>query len=210
MAAGSRSSKQARRSGHESRVAGIVDRIRRIPSGSVQTYGEIDPVAPRLVGLVLATTHHDLPWQRVIRADGGIPKGQRQRELLRWEGVPMRGDRVDIDRARILSSLPAVVADYLRAADACDVDALVLCFTNDAEITDEGRTWYGHAEIRRWREGPATTYEYRVELRGRQRITSHRHIVRVRLTGNFPGGNVDLRYRFTLRAGLISVLKIAP
>jgi alkylated DNA nucleotide flippase Atl1 len=88
------------RSRREARIAEIIDRIRDIPVGSVQTYGDIDPAAPRLVGRVLATTHEGLPWHRVIRADGSIPKGQRQRELLLGEGVPMRGDRVDLDRAR--------------------------------------------------------------------------------------------------------------
>jgi alkylated DNA nucleotide flippase Atl1 len=88
------------RSRREARIAEIIDRIRDIPVGSVQTYGDIDPAAPRLVGSVLATTHEGLPWHRVIRADGSIPKGQRQRELLLEEGVPMRGDRVDLDRAR--------------------------------------------------------------------------------------------------------------
>jgi len=81
-------------------VAAIIERIRDIPQGQVQTYGDIDPVAPRLVGRVLATTHDDLPWFRVVRADGTIPKGQRQRDLLIQDGVPMRGDRVDLDRAR--------------------------------------------------------------------------------------------------------------
>ena len=78
----------------------IVERIRDIPRGHVQTYGDIDPVAPRLVGRVLATTHDDLPWFRVVRADGTIPKGERQRSLLIEDGVPMRGDRVDLERAR--------------------------------------------------------------------------------------------------------------
>ncbi|TMF53382.1 MAG: cysteine methyltransferase [Chloroflexi bacterium] len=78
----------------------IVERIRDIPRGHVQTYGDIDPIAPRLVGRVLATTHDDLPWFRVVRADGTIPKGERQRSLLIEDGVPMRGDRVDLERAR--------------------------------------------------------------------------------------------------------------
>ena len=81
-------------------MAAIIERIRDIPQGQVQTYGDIDPVAPRLVGRVLATTHDDLPWFRVVRADGTLPKGQRQRDLLIQDGVPMRGDRVDLDRAR--------------------------------------------------------------------------------------------------------------
>ena len=82
------------------RVALIIKRIRSIPPGSVQTYGNIDPEAPRLVGHVLATTNRDLPWHRVVRADGSLAQGDRQRRLLRKEGVPMRGNRVDMKRAR--------------------------------------------------------------------------------------------------------------
>jgi methylated-DNA-protein-cysteine methyltransferase-like protein len=84
----------------QSRNGRIVERIRAIPEGFVRTYGDIDPGAPRLVGRVLSTAH-DLPWHRVVRADGSIPKGPRQRELLEREGVPMRGDRVDLAEARI-------------------------------------------------------------------------------------------------------------
>lgn len=196
------------RSRHESRIAGIVARIRQIPEGSVRTYGEIDPEAPRLVGRVLATTQEKLPWQRVIRADGSIPKGQRQRALLLGEGVPMRGERVDLDRARL--NLPLEVAAYIRAADARNTDAVVACFADDAQLADEGHTWRGPAEIRRWWEGPATKYRYTVKLRGGQSIASDRYVARVRLTGNFPGRTADLRYRFTIRGGLITALKIAP
>ena len=189
-------------------MAGIIARIRRIPEGTVRTYGEIDPEAPRLVGHVLATTHERVPWHRVIRADGTIPKGQRQRRLLLSEGVPMRGDRVDLDRARL--NLPAVVAGYLQAVDASDADALVACFTKGAEVTDEGRTWRGRTEIRRWWEGPANQFQYTVKVRGGHRIGSDRYVARIRLTGTFPGRTADVRYRFTLRDGMISVLTIAP
>jgi methylated-DNA-protein-cysteine methyltransferase related protein len=82
------------------RVTAILERIRDIPPGCVQAYSDIDPHAPRLVGRVLATTNEDVPWHRVVHADGTIPKGPRQRDLLVREGVPMRGDRVDIERAR--------------------------------------------------------------------------------------------------------------
>jgi len=78
----------------------ILERIRRIPRGSVLSYGIIDPEAPRFVGAVLARTDADVPWHRVVHADGSIPKGDRQRVLLRREGVPMRGARVDMERAR--------------------------------------------------------------------------------------------------------------
>lgn len=82
------------------RIERILDRIRAIPEGFVRTYGDIDPRAPRFVGLVLSETDEDLPWQRVVRADGSLAKGARQRELLLREGVPMRGERVDMKEAR--------------------------------------------------------------------------------------------------------------
>jgi len=86
---------------HEARIAEILDRIRDIPAGHVQTYADIDPGAPRLVGRVLATTHEkDLPWFRVVRSNGTVAQGERQLDLLRKDGVPMRGDRVDLERAR--------------------------------------------------------------------------------------------------------------
>jgi methylated-DNA-protein-cysteine methyltransferase related protein len=85
---------------HQSRRERIAERVRAIPEGFVRTYGDIDPGAPRLVGLVLSQTH-DLPWHRLVRADGTLPKGAAQRELLIREGVPMRGARVDLDDARL-------------------------------------------------------------------------------------------------------------
>ena len=89
---------------HESRTARIAERVRAIPEGFVRTYGDIDPGAPRLVGLVLARTH-GIPWHRVVRADGSVPKGALQRDLLLREGVPMRGARVDLREARLPSGL---------------------------------------------------------------------------------------------------------
>ena len=59
----------------EPRTARILRRVRAIPKGFVRTYGDIDPAAPRLVGRVLATTDEDIPWHRVVRADGTVPKG---------------------------------------------------------------------------------------------------------------------------------------
>ena len=75
--------------------------MRAIPEGFVRTYGDIDPDAPRLVGRVLAETDEELPWHRIVRADGSLAIGRRQRQLLRREGIPFRGDRVDLTQARL-------------------------------------------------------------------------------------------------------------
>jgi alkylated DNA nucleotide flippase Atl1 len=86
----------------ESRRQWIIERVRAIPEGYVRTYGDIDPRAPRLVGRVLSEVDGDrLPWHRVVRADGSLAMGARQRRLLLAEGVPMRGDRVDLAEARL-------------------------------------------------------------------------------------------------------------
>jgi alkylated DNA nucleotide flippase Atl1 len=51
---------------------------------------------------VLAACHApDLPWYRVVRADGSLAQGARQRALLEAEGVPFRGERVDMRVARL-------------------------------------------------------------------------------------------------------------
>jgi alkylated DNA nucleotide flippase Atl1 len=86
-------------SGPDARAHRILTRVRAIPEGFVQTYGDLDPASPRLAGRVLATTTETVPWHRVVRADGSVPLGRRQRRLLADEGVPLRGDRVDMARA---------------------------------------------------------------------------------------------------------------
>src|SRR5215211_4965391 len=80
----------------------VLARIREIPPGFVRTYGDVSPGAPRFAGTVLSETHDpDVPWQRVVRADGSLAKGARQRALLDAEGVPFRGDRVDLAVGRL-------------------------------------------------------------------------------------------------------------
>ena len=84
------------------RARRILARIRAIPPGFVRTYGDLSPGAPRLTGAVLADCDDpQLPWHRVVRADGSLAKGERQRRLLEREGVPFRGERVEMAVARM-------------------------------------------------------------------------------------------------------------
>ena len=84
------------------RERAVLERIRRIPEGHVASYGDLSPGAPRFAGQVLSTCHDpSVPWQRVVRADGSLAKGDSQRRLLEAEGVPFRGSRVDMDAAWI-------------------------------------------------------------------------------------------------------------
>jgi methylated-DNA-protein-cysteine methyltransferase related protein len=84
------------------RAAEVLRRVRAIPEGFVSTYGDVCPGAPRFAGMVLSECHDPgVPWQRVVRADGSLAKGARQRRLLEREGVPFRGDRVEMEVALV-------------------------------------------------------------------------------------------------------------
>jgi alkylated DNA nucleotide flippase Atl1 len=86
-----------------SRHQAILARVAAIPEGFVRTYGDLSPGAPRLTGTVLRQSDDDgLPWWRVVRADGSLAKGDRQRKLLFDEGVPFtRSGKVDLGVARL-------------------------------------------------------------------------------------------------------------
>jgi methylated-DNA-protein-cysteine methyltransferase related protein len=79
----------------------VIERIRSVPEGYVTTYGDVSPGSPRFAGAVLAHTHAEMPWHRVVRADGSLAKGAEQRALLEAEAVPFNGTRVDMREAQI-------------------------------------------------------------------------------------------------------------
>jgi methylated-DNA-protein-cysteine methyltransferase related protein len=79
----------------------IYSRVRRVPPGYVTTYGDLSPGSPRHAGRVLSQEARDVPWWRVVRADGSLAKGSEQRRRLIDEDVPILGDRVVMAEARI-------------------------------------------------------------------------------------------------------------
>ena len=83
------------------RTERVLERVRSTPPGFVRTYGDVSPGAPRFAGTVLHSTKADVPWWRIVRSDGSLAKGERQRSLLDAEGVPFTGDRVDMRAARL-------------------------------------------------------------------------------------------------------------
>lgn len=86
-----------------SAVLTVVDDI---PSGRVMTYGDVAAAlgsrGARAVGRIMAESGSTTCWWRVIRADGRPPQGHEADALAyyRAEGTPLRGDRVDLSRAR--------------------------------------------------------------------------------------------------------------
>jgi methylated-DNA-protein-cysteine methyltransferase-like protein len=85
--------------------------VRHVPRGSVVTYGQLAvmlgvPRAARAVGGAMRRCPDDVPWHRVVNAEGGISRRRRmgsmltQRIRLEQEGVPLRRGRVILARYR--------------------------------------------------------------------------------------------------------------
>ncbi len=84
----------------------VLDAVDAIPAGKVLTYGDVAELigrgSPRTVGTVLAHHGREVPWQRVVQASGrpAEPHLAEALRLLRAEGCPLVGDRVDLASAR--------------------------------------------------------------------------------------------------------------
>jgi hypothetical protein len=103
-------------------------------------------------------------------------------------------------------NLPEPIAAYF-AADRQNPDALARCFTAQATVKDQGRTHTGLDAIRAWKAAESARFAYTTEPYALEQDNGH-HIVGGRVTGNFPGSPVNLRYRFLLERGLIASLEI--
>jgi len=89
----------------------VLEVVAQIPPGRVVAYGDIARAlgegGARNVGTVMSRYGSDVPWWRVIRADGRPPQGHDTITIEHWraEGTPMvrglvDGGRADMARAR--------------------------------------------------------------------------------------------------------------
>jgi hypothetical protein len=108
------------------------------------------------------------------------------------------------------ATLPDAATRYLEARDRHDVDAALSAFTSDATVADDGHEYRGIDEIRAWIATAGTEYTFTRTLRGVTRVDDTTWVAVNHLEGDFPGGVVDLRYRFALVDGRIAGLVIAP
>jgi alkylated DNA nucleotide flippase Atl1 len=87
-------------------VEAVLGAVESIPPGRACAYSDLAELigrgGPRQVGQVMSRHGAGVPWWRVVRADGRPARGLEAEALvrLRAEGTPLRGDRVDLSRAR--------------------------------------------------------------------------------------------------------------
>ena len=103
-------------------------------------------------------------------------------------------------------NLPEPIAAYFEA-DKRDGQAVARCFTKDGVVKDEGQTHVGLAAIEAWKTAASAQFAYVTKPVSLDKQERH-CIVTGRVTGDFPGSPVDLKYVFLLERGKIASLEI--
>ena len=90
-------------------VEEVLALVEGIPPGKVMSYGAIaDALAEvsgrnsaRQVGNIMSRHGGAVPWHRVVSSSGRMPPGHEQeaRQRLLADGVPLKGDHVDMTKA---------------------------------------------------------------------------------------------------------------
>ena len=110
---------------------------------------------------------------------------------------------LDPDRSAASSQIDAEAETQSRVAPAAEA------FSSSATVKDDGREYKGLDEIQSWLAQTSTEFSYVRTLTSADRLDANTWLVTNHLEGNFPGGVVDLRYRFVLDGGVIATLEIA-
>src|SRR5258708_1241463 len=103
--------------------------------------------------------------------------------------------------------LPSIIADLLTAQEKYDSNAFSECFSNDAVVFDEGKTYRGKKEVRQWNE--MTNAKYKTKYEPLEISNSEDEIIlTAKISGTFDGSPARIKYYFKIRQGKIISLSI--
>ncbi|MGE8427511.1 MAG: nuclear transport factor 2 family protein [Sphingobacterium sp.] len=102
-------------------------------------------------------------------------------------------------------NLPNIISELLKAQNKFDSGAYANCFTEDAEVFDEGKHHKGKIEIRNWIN--KANSEYGATMTPLD-FNESENILSAETAGTFPGSPVVLKYHFQLSNDRIKYLKI--
>ncbi|WP_424532855.1 hypothetical protein ACOZ38_21000 [Sphaerisporangium viridialbum] len=114
------------------------------------------------------------------------------------------------NQAIAFGALPGVITAYLTAHRDRDIAAQLGLFAADATVVDEGHSHAGTIAIAAWMKRSAGAYTYTITPIAAEQSGEGDYTITQHLAGDFPGGTVDLRFRFALGDGLIRHLVIEP
>lgn len=104
-------------------------------------------------------------------------------------------------------TLPPPIATYFAADAARDEAALAASFAPGARVQDESRIHAGPEAIAAWWRAAKARYNHSAEVLDMERLGAQ-ILVRARVTGDFPGSPLVLRYAFGLAGDRIDSLQI--
>ncbi|MFF5380083.1 nuclear transport factor 2 family protein [Pedobacter suwonensis] len=102
-------------------------------------------------------------------------------------------------------NLPKMISELVKAQNEFDSAAYASCFTENAEVFDEGKTHNGKAEIESWIDKANNEYNATIEP---VEYDEDANILSAKTSGNFPGSPIVLKYHFQFYNELIQSLKI--
>jgi len=102
-------------------------------------------------------------------------------------------------------NLPKVVTDLIKTQNSFDSVAYANCFTETAVVFDEGKTHNGRKEIENWID--KANKDYQATMKPLEYSTKE-EILKVEVSGNFPGSPIVLNYHLEIADELIQSLKV--
>lgn len=102
-------------------------------------------------------------------------------------------------------NLPKVITDLVKAQDDFDSAEYANCFSDNAVVYDEGKTYHGKKAIERWID--KANRDYQMTMKPLE-YAENDQVLKAEISGSFNGSPLVLTYRFELKNGLIERLEI--
>jgi len=103
--------------------------------------------------------------------------------------------------------LPKILTDLIAAQNCFDSAAYADCFSENAVVSDEGKTHRGKAEIAHWIADANKKYRSVMQPVAYTENGAS-SVLTAECSGTFPGSPVVLRFHFTIGNGHIQSLKV--
>jgi hypothetical protein len=102
-------------------------------------------------------------------------------------------------------NLPNIITALVNAQNQYNSHSYADCFTDNAVVFDEGKTYNGKTEIENWIS--EANNEYKTIMKPLN-YDEKENILSAEISGTFPGSPAILKYHFEFNNGLIQSLKI--
>lgn len=116
--------------------------------------------------------------------------------------------QVSFGRMKTTTNLPQAVTGYFEASNRFDAESAAACFTPDAIVRDEGKTYVGTEQIRNWVSHASKEYQPQASVVGAEQ-REDKLVVTANITGQFPQSPIDLDFEFSLRDEKIAELSVS-